>query len=59
MDIERELERRIVEFEENHQADVLRGGPGWVPRIRGRDYLLGVAVNLLITIWLIIALTGG
>jgi hypothetical protein len=33
MDIERELERRIV--------------------------LLGIAVNLLITIWLIVALAGG
>ena len=53
-----EIERRITEFEREHEADVLRGGPGWVPRIRRVDYLIAIAVNVMIVIWLVLALTG-
>ena len=30
-DLLRDLEQRVTEFEELHEPDVLRGGPGWVP----------------------------
>lgn len=54
-----EIERRIAEFERDHEPDVLRDGPGWVPRIRRVDYLIAIAVNAAIVIWLIVALAGG
>jgi len=58
-EVRAEIEERITEFEEQHEADVLRGGPGWVPRVLGRDYAVAVAVNALFVIWLVVALAGG
>ena len=54
-----DIEARIAEFERDHEATVAAGGPGWVPRIRPSDYAVAIAVNLVITIWLIVALVGG
>lgn len=54
-----EIEQRIAEFERDHERDVLRDGPGWVPKIRRGDYLIAIAVNAVIVIWLIVALAGG
>lgn len=54
-----EIERRIDEFEREHEPAVLRDGPGWVPRIRRTDYLIAIAVNAVIVIWLIVVLVGG
>lgn len=54
-----EIEQRIAEFEREHEPDVLRDGPGWVPKIRRVDYVIAVAVNAVIVIWLIVALAGG
>jgi len=58
-DLRRELDVRIADFEALHQQDVLAGGPGWVPRIRRMDYILAIAVNAVIVLWLVIVLMGG
>ncbi|MFA9431388.1 hypothetical protein [Egicoccus sp. AB-alg2] len=57
-DLRQDIEERVAQFELQHQADVLRDGPGWVPRIRGIDYAIAFGVNLLFVLWLIIAFTG-
>lgn len=50
------IEERISEFERKHEPDVLRDGPGWVPRIRKIDYVIALAINAAIIIWLVISL---
>ena len=58
-ELAKEIEERIVEFERDHEASVLAGGPGWVPRIRPVDYAIAIAVNAVIVLWLIVVLVGG
>ncbi len=50
------IEERISEFEREHEPDVLRDGPGWVPRIRKIDYVIAVTINAAIILWLVISL---
>lgn len=50
------IEERVSEFERKHEPDVLREGPGWVPRIRKIDYVIALAINAAIIIWLVISL---
>jgi hypothetical protein len=57
--LRRDLDDRINEFEARHQQDVVRGGAGWVSRIRPADYAVAIAVNAAIVIWLAIVLLGG
>jgi hypothetical protein len=57
--LRQDLDERITEFEALHQQDVMRGGEGWVPRIRRVDYAIAIAVNALIVLWLVIVLAGG
>lgn len=57
--LRRDLDERLREFEAEHQQDVMRGGPGWVPRIRSVDYAIAIAVNAAIIVWLVIVLLGG
>lgn len=52
----KDLEERVSEFEREHENDLSHGGSGWVPRIRGIDYLIAICLNAIITIWLIIIL---
>lgn len=54
-----DIEERISDFEGNHEADVLSGGPGWVPRVTGRDYAIAIAVNALIVAWLVAVFARG
>ena len=49
------IEERVSEFERKHEPDVLREGPGWVPRIRKIDYVIALAINAAIIIWLVIS----
>jgi hypothetical protein len=58
-ELARDIAQRIEEFERDHQDDVLRDGPGWVPRIRRVDYVIAFAVNAVILVWLILALGTG
>lgn len=58
-EMRRDLDQRLTEFETLHQQDVMRGGEGWVPRVRRIDYVVAVAVNAVIVVWLVIVLTGG
>lgn len=58
-DLRREVEERIEEFERDHEGDVLADGPGWVPRVTGRDYVIALAVNAVVVAWLVAALTRG
>jgi hypothetical protein len=57
--LRRDLDERITEFEALHQADVMRGGEGWVPRVRRADYIIAIAVNALIVLWLVVVIAGG
>lgn len=57
--LRRDLEERLQEFEAEYQQEVMRGGPGWVPRIRRVDYAIAIAVNAVIVLWLLIVLLGG
>lgn len=58
-ELRRDLEQRLHEFEAEHQQEVMRGGPGWVPRIRRVDYAIAIAINAVIVLWLVIVLLGG
>lgn len=49
-----EIEIRIREFEDKHLLSVLRGGDGWVPKIRTVDYIIALIINVICIIWLII-----
>lgn len=51
------IEERVSEFEQKHEPDLLQYGPGWVPRIRKIDYVIGIGINAAITLWLVIALS--
>jgi hypothetical protein len=55
-DIAQSIEERVSEFEVNHERDLVKGGCGWVPRIRKVDYIIALAINGAITLWLAIAL---
>jgi len=55
-DLRNKAEERIAEFERDHQADVVSGGDGWIPKIKKRDYAIAITLNLIVIIWLIIAL---
>ena len=57
--LRRDLDDRIRDFETHHQQDVVRGGEGWVPRIRMIDYAIALAVNAAIVLWLVLVLLGG
>jgi hypothetical protein len=57
--LRRDLDERITEFETLHQQDVMRGGEGWVPRVRRNDYLIAIVVNALIVLWLVVVVVGG
>lgn len=51
-----EIAQRVAEFETVHDGDVRRGGAGWVPRIQLSDYIIAGLVNLVLIVWLLIAL---
>ena len=53
-----DLDERIRDFEERHQSDVTQGGEGWVPRIRRIDYVVAIAANAVIVLWLVVVLLG-
>jgi len=50
-----ELEKRVQEFEREHEEDVIANGTGYVPKIRKGDYLFAGLINAAITIYMIIA----
>jgi hypothetical protein len=55
-----ELKKRIEEFEKSGIQDrVLKGGPGFVARIKKRDYIIAIIINLAITIYFLIAVLTG
>jgi hypothetical protein len=55
-----ELKKRIEEFEKSGIQDrVLKGGDGYVPRIKKRDYIIAIIINLAITIYFLIAVLTG
>ena len=55
-EIAQSIEERVSEFELNHEHDLVKGGSGWVPRIRKVDYIIALVINAAITLWLAIAL---
>ncbi|WP_052668553.1 hypothetical protein [Nitriliruptor alkaliphilus] len=53
------IEEIVTEFEQEHEANVMQGGPGWVPRLRRSDIVIASVVNLALVLWLVIAFVGG
>ncbi|MHC1586597.1 MAG: hypothetical protein ACXQTV_03530 [Candidatus Hecatellaceae archaeon] len=59
-EMRREIEERVSEFERLHEPEVARGGAGWVSRVKARDYIIALIVNLIIIVyWIIGMLTSG
>lgn len=54
-----DIEQRVTEFERDHEPSILADGPGAVPRIRRFDYVVAIAVNMGLILWLVIAFMGG
>lgn len=50
------LNERIEYFEANHEVEIINGRDGWIPRLTFGNYLFAAAINLGITLWLIVAL---
>lgn len=46
-----EVEERIEEFERDHEQDVIRGGNGYVERIRKKDYVIAIAINAVLGVY--------
>lgn len=55
-ELKAELERRVKEFEDEHEWEALHGGNGWVERIKKRDVIIGGAVSAVFAVWWIIAI---
>jgi len=51
-----ELETRIKEFENHIQERVLKGGDGYVPRIKKRDLIIAAVINIIILVYYIFSL---
>ena len=51
-DMRSQIEARVKEFEEKHEPDIVKNGPGWIPRITKNDYFIAITINLIIIIWL-------
>lgn len=59
-ELRREIEERISEFENIHESDVVKGGSGWVPRVKARDYIIALVINIIIIIyWILATVTSG
>lgn len=50
-----ELEKRIIDFEENYEASASKGGAGYVPMIQKKDFLFAGVINAIIVVYFIIA----
>jgi hypothetical protein len=50
-----ELEKRVLEFERDHEASVSQGGEGYVPLIRKGDFVFAGVFNAIIVVYFIIA----
>lgn len=45
------LENRIAEFERDHEADLVHGGPGYVPHIQNRDFVIAWVINAVLAVY--------
>jgi hypothetical protein len=53
-----EVEKRVEEFERDHEQDVIHGGAGYVDRIRKKDYVIAIVINAVLGVyWLWTILT--
>lgn len=46
-----ELEKRISEFERDHEQDLILGGPGYVPKIHNSDFIIAWVINIVIGVY--------
>lgn len=46
-----EVEERVSEFERDHEQDVIRGGSGYVDRIKSKDYVIVLVINGILGIY--------
>lgn len=51
-----EILRRIEEFEDKHEPNIVANGNGWIPRLERNNVVFAAVINLLITAWLVFAL---
>lgn len=54
--LRKEIEARVDEFEREHLDSAMAGGDGYVAKIKMRDYAIAITLNVIVIIWLIIAL---
>lgn len=54
-EMKEELEERIVEFERDHEPTARVGGEGYVQKIRKGDILFAGVVNIVIVVYMIVA----
>lgn len=54
-EMKEELEERIVEFEQEHEATARVGDEGYVPKIRKGDFLFAGVINIIIVVYMIVA----
>lgn len=50
-----ELTERIIEFEKEHEVEASRGGAGYVPKIRKKDFIFAGAINVVFIVYFVIA----
>ena len=55
-DMKEELERRVTEFEQEHEPDIIVGGEGYVQKIKKGDILFAGVINAAIVVYMIVAL---
>jgi hypothetical protein len=46
-----EVEERVSEFERDHEQDVIRGGKGYVDRIKVKDYTIALVINGILGVY--------
>ena len=54
-EMKEELEKRVLEFEREHEVDISKGGAGYVPAIRRGDFAFAGILNAIIVVYFIVA----
>lgn len=55
MEMRKELEERVIEFERDLEPSTSKRGEGYVPIITKRDYMIAGIVNGIILIYYVVA----
>ena len=58
-EVKREIENRVLEFEEKYEDLVFQCKDAMVPRIKNIDYLIAIVINAILVVYLVVVLMGG